>query len=739
MGIKYCYFNIKGQILVFVLLFLARPAVWAQAPMPDSLRQKFAQLKEKQILDSLISRATTLETQNPQQSLFYLEIAKTYLDEKSEISLHFRWYLLQGNLKNALGESEEALSYLNQALKIAKKQNSLVSQADVMSRLALVYNHQGEYNRAIALQRRVLEIEKKLDNIEKVARAHNNLGISFEYLSDYQQALKHYLEVKRICQETDNKRGLAYSLNNIGNVYAYLGQHEQALGFFKQSLRYKIGLKDPLSLALTYNNIGDVYYHRKLYSEALEYHFKSLKIRNEQRDLDGKISSWHNIGKVYTQTKRFDNAERYFYDALSLSREIKAKRHEIEVMISLASFFLAQDNGKEAKRYALRSLKTAEKEQLAELSRDALEVLSQIARKENDFEQAFAYYQRFIARRDSLNSKQNIKQITEIQARFENEKRLNENERLKSEKVLLQQRQKLQEFFIYSLILIILLAAILLWFFYSRARFRNFLSQKLHKEVKKRTQTLEKTTITLEKSISEVERTNQELDTFLQQIAGDLGSPIATLEGLINVMQIEHREAPSLSAYLQMQRELTAQMKLLLFRIVELVEIRNHEPQFVTVNFNRFMRRMVRSMNRVEGSKSVEFVTDIPQDTNIKADPDMLDIATDNLIKNAIQHNISHTTNYQITIRANEELNTWKIYISDNANGVPQELFDHVFDVFYRRSIRSEGLSLGLYKVRVAINKLQGDIQFVRENEEKTTFIISLPKEPKLDNNNKLE
>src|SRR5690349_23419297 len=62
------------------------------------------------------------------------------------------------------------------------------------------------------------------------------------------------------------------------------------------------------------------------------------------------------------------------------------------------------------------------------------------------------------------------------------------------------------------------------------------------------------------------------------------------------------------------------------------------------------------------------------------------------------------------------------IEIEDNGIGIPQELQQRVFDMFYRATESSEGSGLGLFIVKETIEKLGGTIELSSVPGAGTTF-----------------
>ena len=171
-----------------------------------------------------------------------------------------------------------------------------------------------------------------------------------------------------------------------------------------------------------------------------------------------------------------------------------------------------------------------------------------------------------------------------------NEKKISELEKEK-QALLLKNEQQKQSRNIRTIIAIIFVIVVFIGFLVFFRRVidnRKKLHHALEEKVKERT-------VYLEKVINKLAKTNDEMDTFLYRASHDLKGPLVTMEGLCNIARIEN-ETPSVDEFLKMQLEILDRMKLLLFRIIEIGQIRGHQINPSAILLQRYCRRMVRSI-----------------------------------------------------------------------------------------------------------------------------------------------
>lgn len=84
----------------------------------------------------------------------------------------------------------------------------------------------------------------------------------------------------------------------------------------------------------------------------------------------------------------------------------------------------------------------------------------------------------------------------------------------------------------------------------------------------------------------------------------------------------------------------------------------------------------------------------------------------------------------KIIIRSDENENEQKIYIEDNAGGIPEELINNIFDANFTTKEEDKGTGLGLYMSKIIVEEHSGGTLSVENYQDGACFCITLPFEP---------
>lgn len=79
-----------------------------------------------------------------------------------------------------------------------------------------------------------------------------------------------------------------------------------------------------------------------------------------------------------------------------------------------------------------------------------------------------------------------------------------------------------------------------------------------------------------------------------------------------------------------------------------------------------------------------------------------------------------------ISIKAYSVEGFYKIEITDNGVGIKKEYIDRIFEMFFVTS-NNQGTGLGLYIVKEAVEKLNGNLKVFSEINIGSSFVLVLP------------
>lgn len=217
---------------------------------------------------------------------------------------------------------------------------------------------------------------------------------------------------------------------------------------------------------------------------------------------------------------------------------------------------------------------------------------------------------------------------------------------------------------------------------------------------------------------------NKELDYFVYSVSHDLRSPITSLKGLIELINLED-DLEQVKYYSMLMNQRLNKQDQFISDIIDYSK--NNRIQILpkTVSLNKLIDNAIHHYNSNLNANKIVIVKNLSVD-EIQGDCLRLEIILKNLISNALKYVDESKKEMRISIRTFNSGVFHKIEIADNGIGIPEEYKDKIFDMFFVVN-SNKGAGLGLYIVKEILDKLNGSITVFSENKRGSKFIVTIP------------
>jgi len=236
----------------------------------------------------------------------------------------------------------------------------------------------------------------------------------------------------------------------------------------------------------------------------------------------------------------------------------------------------------------------------------------------------------------------------------------------------------------------------------------------------------------LKQKMEELERVNNELNRFVYSTSHDLRSPLANIMGILKMANIDSKpeRAPE---YFTMIEGCVKKMDLFIHKIIEYYKGIRLENEITEVQFNHLFADSIEMNHMV--NPAIQFSTNVNQSIPFYCDEFRLSLIINNLVSNAVKYQRADEPHPNVQLIANVNEHEASIEIIDNGVGIIEEHLTKIFDIFFRSSDFKNGLGIGLYIVKEALNRLKGKIHVQSEYGKGSHFVLTIPNQaaPKLD------
>jgi signal transduction histidine kinase len=214
----------------------------------------------------------------------------------------------------------------------------------------------------------------------------------------------------------------------------------------------------------------------------------------------------------------------------------------------------------------------------------------------------------------------------------------------------------------------------------------------------------------------------------------ELRTPVATTRTAAAVaLQQPHRSEEEYRETLEIIDQQTGRLA----RVVEdmftlaRADAGNYPVQRAPLYLEELVEDVARGARVLAERKAVSIEQIAPEDAPFTGDEDLLRRMVGNLMDNAMKHAPAGST---VRIELIRQADTYRISVTDNGLGIPEEARPHIFERFYRgdaargrSAAEPGGAGLGLAIAQWVAKQHGGDVTLIQSTGRATTFQITLP------------
>ncbi len=607
---------------------------------------------------------------------------------------------------------EISIEYYKKELQFEGKNHRIAEINDTIG----LFNWQlGNFNEALKYYNVALEIFNELNDSLWIGKVYNNIAVSHWGLGNSIEALENYQIALNIRKTLKDTIGISRILNNIGMIYQEWGLYNEAFNWHSEALRLATEKNNVDAISYSRSNIGDCYENLNDYDAALEnYRIGYTILLN--KDENNRSNSFFSakIGNVYRKLGELDSALFYLKKATDYAARINNKNRIALAEYYLGETYFAASKIDSAKKYIQSSYNNSIEKDYTGILRDNLFLMSEIADKEGDIQNSYAYFRQATHLKDSLFNAEKISKFTQLQIKYFTEQKEQEN-------LILRQNNEIQQATINGqrILTAALLAGGTLLFFILLIFVG---SQKQLKRLNTK----------LEQSEKELKKANADKDKFFTIIAHDLKSPFNGLMGITSLLSDNYDTLPpeKTKEIIQMLNTSESNIYKLLDKLLDWARIQTGKIKYKyeKIELCPICMNVIDLLSTVAGNKQISIVNTIRNGIFVFADEKSVATVFRNLISNAIKFT---NPGGKIILDAKIKGNFVEICVSDNGIGIEASMKDKLFEISEKVSTagtsEEPGTGLGLILCKEFIEKNNGKISVESEAGKGSKFYFTLP------------
>lgn len=414
--------------------------------------------------------------------------------------------------------ADTARQYGLRALADARRIESTELEVEALHNVGVTHEAQGNYADALFYEEQALALRKKIGNEAALANTLNNLGVIHDEKGDFNKALDFYFEALRIYEKLNDQPKIAMVAVNMGIVYREMKEYDKVLPNYHKAIGIYKKLNNEFGVAACHANLGSLFLSLKQYDSSLHYSMLASREFEKQQVMQFLSTTYCNAAIAYDSLGQTTTAMKYFITARNLALQYNSKKDLAIVYISLGNIYLRQNLLSPALQNTRKGLQIAAEIGALEQQMQGHLGLSKIYKASGDYELAFEAHTLYAADKDSLFQQEKAKQISELETKYETEKK--EQEINIQRLTIAEQDLKLQrnETIVISLVLLIVLGAVVVVLWTGRIKLRH--QQQEEQRRRAHQEQLTRTVLTLQE---------QERSRFAQDLHDSFGQMITAL------------------------------------------------------------------------------------------------------------------------------------------------------------------------------------------------------------------
>lgn len=594
----------------------------------------------------------------------------------------------KGNFLMESGLADSAKLVFQKGIRLCVKHRlPAMDHVKLLGATAKLFSRQNEPRMADSLGRRAIQL---CSSPADSAEALRYWGGIQEDLGRPDQALRAYLRAYELEKQLGGSIIASYNLRQAAGILRNQGQYKRAIQYFEESLALAQRINYPLGIASAWHSLGGLYQEIGEYQQALHYYKLALSLKRELGRPKKILTTIRDMAELYYLSEQYDSSLAVCQRYLPMSQELNYHESESHLAFlasmsasKLGNAGLARTYLKQGEASILRVSTPEERPQILKLAAQSHALLGQ-------HNQAYQYQVQFQEAQDSIYTLEKSRIISEMETRFDTERKeqqiidLGEENELKNARIAADRAR--QQGLLISLLLFGALAFVL---------YRNVLARQ-------------RNNLVLEEANLELTRKNYEVQTLLREIHHRVKNNLQIISSLLRLQARKISDENVLEALRSGQARVSS-MALLHQRLYQGDELKN-------IPMKSYLTDLTQSLLDVYKihDSHISLHTDL-DDLALDVDTAVpIGLIVNELVTNAIKYAFPDQRQGTIQLSLKQNGNDLHIQVADDGVGIA--LVDGKPTV--------SRTSFGLELVTALVQKLNGQLYFFNGMGTRTEMIV---------------
>ena len=224
----------------------------------------------------------------------------------------------------------------------------------------------------------------------------------------------------------------------------------------------------------------------------------------------------------------------------------------------------------------------------------------------------------------------------------------------------------------------------------------------------------------------ELQRAYDELNKFAYSVSHDIRGPLSGILGATNLAR-EIDDMDEMKEMLMLMGKSLIKLDTYILSMHDYYSLQRGELKIGEIDFNTIIDDLKDIYTVISKTNQIAFNIIIEQDEVFRSDAVPLKLILNNLLSNAFKYQDKNSDTKSVDVIVKVQNNLATIYIKDTGIGILGSHIGEIFNLFYRANFQEVGSGFGLYNVKSALSKLNGQIEVTSVMNQGTTFRVTIP------------
>lgn len=224
----------------------------------------------------------------------------------------------------------------------------------------------------------------------------------------------------------------------------------------------------------------------------------------------------------------------------------------------------------------------------------------------------------------------------------------------------------------------------------------------------------------------ELRKAYTELDKFAYSVSHDIRGPLSGILGAINVVR-DINDLDEIKEMLYLMEKSLKKLDTYIISMHDYYSLQRGELLIADVNFKEFAEEFKDIYRVVAGTRNIQFKIQVEQREPFRSDIIPLKLIVNNLLSNAFKYQNNNSEKKLVELKIDMRKGAAHIEVSDTGVGISDDHVADIFNLFFRAGSQEAGSGFGLYNVKSALLKLNGQIEVNSVLGKGTSFKVTIP------------